>query len=50
MYGSDWPVCVLAASYERVFDLANGFAIEWSPSERDAFFGTTAAEFYGLSG
>ncbi|MCO5973913.1 amidohydrolase family protein [Actinoallomurus soli] len=46
MYGSDWPVCTLAASYGQVFDLAR----EAVPAgDRDAVFGGTARRVYGLS-
>ena len=45
MYGSDWPVCTLAASYEQVLALA-GDAM--SPGDRAAVFGGTARSVYGL--
>lgn len=48
MFGSDWPVCLLAGSYGQVKRLADGFLSERSPAERDAFFGGNAARFYGL--
>jgi L-fuconolactonase len=46
MYGSDWPVCTLAASYVQVLTLAR----EAVPTgDRDAVFGGTARRVYGLS-
>lgn len=48
MYGSDWPVCTLAGSYERVFALAERFAARLSTAERAAFYGGNAARFYGV--
>jgi L-fuconolactonase len=45
MYGSDWPVCTLAASYEQVLDLAREAV---PPGDRDAVFGGTARRAYGL--
>jgi L-fuconolactonase len=48
MFGSDWPVCELAASYQQVreaLDLALG---PISDSERAAIFGGTAQRFYQL--
>ncbi len=48
MYGSDWPVCTLAASYEEVWDLAGELVAGLSEAERDAVLGGTAARFYGL--
>jgi L-fuconolactonase len=50
MWGSDWPVCLLAASYERVVESASQLTASLSPVERDAFFGGTAVEWYGLAG
>lgn len=49
MFGSDWPVCLLAGSYDRVTELVEGFAAELTEAERAALFGGNAARFYGLS-
>lgn len=49
MYGSDWPVCELAASYEDVFGALHDALGPVSESERAAIFGGTASRFYGLS-
>ncbi len=49
LYGSDWPVCLLASEYAQVFDLARSHAATLSESEQAAFFGENAAGFYGLS-
>jgi L-fucono-1,5-lactonase len=46
MYGSDWPVCTLAASHEQVRTLAEEAL---SPGDREAVFGGTARRTYGLS-
>lgn len=48
MYGSDWPVCELAASYELVFRSIQEAIGEISSSEKSAIFGKTAASFYGI--
>jgi L-fucono-1,5-lactonase len=48
MYGSDWPVCTLAASYEQVWELANTLVADLGPAERDAILGGTAARVYGI--
>jgi L-fuconolactonase len=48
MYGSDWPVCTLAASYEQVWDLAGTLIRELSAAERAAVLGQTAARVYGI--
>ncbi len=49
MFGSDWPVCLLAASYEEVKDIADGYFSAFTCSERAAFFGVTAIRFYHLT-
>ncbi|MBV8607856.1 MAG: amidohydrolase family protein, partial [Singulisphaera sp.] len=49
MFGSDWPVCELAGSYERVFHALVETLGPLGESERDAIFGGTAARFYRLS-
>lgn len=48
MFGSDWPVCLLAASYARVVELIDGYAAHLSVRERDDLFGGTAVRCYGL--
>ncbi len=47
--GSDWPVCLLAGSYQRVFGLADDYARRLTRQARDKFFGGNAARFYRLS-
>jgi L-fuconolactonase len=49
MYGSDWPVCELAGSYEQVFAAIEECLASLSDSERDAILGGTAARVYGLA-
>lgn len=48
LFGSDWPVCTLAASYAEVVDLAEQALLDLTPSEREAVFGGNAARLYGL--
>ncbi|WP_371651597.1 MULTISPECIES: amidohydrolase [unclassified Streptomyces] len=50
MYGSDWPVCLLAASYGEVLDAARALAEDLGPDERAQVLGGTADRVYGLSG
>ena len=48
MFGSDWPVCLMAADYGRVID-ALKFAIkELNPDEKNAVLGGNATRVYGL--
>jgi L-fuconolactonase len=49
MYGSDWPVCLLAAKrYGKVLDAAREALGEISDDDARAVFGTNAQAFYGL--
>ncbi len=48
MFGSDWPVCLLAAGYGEVLDLAHELTAGLSPAEREAVFAGTAARTYQL--
>ncbi|HEY2042444.1 MAG TPA: amidohydrolase family protein [Jatrophihabitans sp.] len=48
MFGSDWPVCLLAGSYQQVLDTAEILVAGLSQSERAAVFGGTAARWYRL--
>jgi L-fucono-1,5-lactonase len=49
MFGSDWPVCRLAASYEQVVDTAQQLTAALTPAERSRVFHDTAVSTYGLS-
>jgi L-fuconolactonase len=48
MFGSDWPVCLLAASYSRVVDSVVSLVAELSVHERDAILAGTAEAVYGI--
>lgn len=49
MFGSDWPVCLLAASYGQVIDvLRAALGKELIPQLEAAVFGENAARFYRL--
>lgn len=48
MFGSDWPVCTLAASYEDVLRLATESIAHLPESAQAAIMGGNAAAFYGL--
>jgi predicted TIM-barrel fold metal-dependent hydrolase len=50
MFGSDWPVCELAASYGQVRQALVDALGPISETERSAIFGGSAALFYGLPG
>ena len=48
MYGSDWPVCLLAGEYERFWQVIEEFTDSLSASEKARIMGETAAEFYRI--
>ena len=48
MFGSDWPVCLLAARYERWFRLVEGYVAHLSGAEQERFWSGTAIEAYRL--
>lgn len=47
LWGSDWPVLTLAASYDDWFAMANRLATGLSSDARDALFGANAKRVYG---
>ena len=49
LFGSDWPVCLLAAEYAEVLAASQQLTAALSPAERDAVFAGTARKIYGLA-
>jgi L-fuconolactonase len=48
MFGSDWPVCTLTASYAEVAAAARMLTSALSQAEQAAVFGGTARRVYGV--
>ena len=48
-FGSDWPVCLLAASYEDSIQIVQDKLSDFTREELAAFWGGTASKFYKLS-
>lgn len=48
MFGSDWPVCLLASSYSLVFEAALEAMGPMTQDERSSFLGGNARRFYRL--
>jgi L-fuconolactonase len=46
MYGSDWPVCLFAGSYEQAFRLVDDYARGLTDAERAGLFGGNCQKFY----
>jgi L-fuconolactonase len=48
LFGSDWPVCLLAASYGEVLGIVKVFIAELSSDQQAAIMGNNARYFYQL--
>ncbi|MBC7686560.1 MAG: amidohydrolase family protein [Aquabacterium sp.] len=48
MFGSDWPVCLVAAAYEKMLAITTDYFAAFTDSEKTKFFGFNAVEFYNL--
>ena len=48
MFGSDWPVCLVAASYDEVVGIVEDYFSSFSEDEKEKFFALNAIEFYNL--
>ena len=48
MYGSDWPVCLVAAEYGQVARIVRDYFSSFSSSEQDDILGGNATRFYNL--
>ena len=48
MFGSDWPVCVVAVEYGRWAELVRGWVSELPAADQERVLGGTAVEAYGL--
>ena len=48
LFGSDWPVCLVAASYENMLAIVKDYFSSFSKEEQEQFFGINAIRFYNL--
>lgn len=49
MFGSDWPVCLVAATYSQVKQLIEDYTRRFAAAARAKVFGENALRFYGLT-
>ncbi len=49
LYGSDWPVCLVAAEYARVIGTVRNYFSAFSITEQELFFRHNALDFYNLT-
>ena len=48
MYGSDWPVCLLAAKYDEQLSIVEAYLSKFSEEDKSKIMGDNAAKFYNL--
>jgi L-fuconolactonase len=48
MYGSDWPVCLVASTYDDMLGIVKRYFTSFSVHEQQLFFGGNATRFYNL--
>ena len=48
LYGSDWPVCLLAANYEQQLFIIQSYLANASAREKEQVLGENAVNFYNL--
>jgi L-fuconolactonase len=48
LFGSDWPVCLVAASYQEMLGIVENYFSSFSKEEQEKFFGLNAIQFYRL--
>ena len=48
LYGSDWPVCLLAAQYEQQLNLVQDYVNGFSEQDQAKVMGINALKFYNL--
>ena len=48
LFGSDWPVCLVAGNYTKTKELVTNFIAKLSPDEQAGIMGKNAIKFYNL--
>jgi L-fuconolactonase len=48
MFGSDWPVCLLSAQYQKVLCILKKYLVQYRTNVQDRVMGLNAKEFYKL--
>lgn len=48
VFGSDWPVCLVAAEYDQMKSIVEDYIRPWGEEVRQKFFGANATKFYKL--
>lgn len=48
MFGSDWPVCLLAADYDQVYKIISDYIAQFRKEDQEKIMGINAIKFYDL--
>jgi L-fucono-1,5-lactonase len=48
MFGSDWPVCLVAAEYQQVIHIVEDYISHFSEDEKKRIMGLNAVHFYNI--
>jgi L-fuconolactonase len=48
MYGSDWPVCLVASDYGKQLSIVEQYVEKYAPTEGGKIFGENAVAFYNI--
>jgi L-fuconolactonase len=48
MYGSDWPVCLVASEYNRMLSIVENYISKYSEADKAKVMGENAMSFYSL--
>ncbi|MDO6492717.1 MAG: amidohydrolase family protein [Cellulophaga sp.] len=48
LFGSDWPVCLVAGNYKKVKELVTDFISQLSAEDQEKILGLNAVKFYNL--
>ena len=48
MFGSDWPVCLVAGSYKKMMSLVQQYVDSFSADNKAAFWGENGSRFYDI--
>ncbi len=48
LFGSDWPVCLVAAPYKEMLEIVTDYFSSFTDNEKEKFFGMNAVQFYNL--
>ncbi|MGN7202855.1 amidohydrolase family protein [Pedobacter sp. SAFR-022] len=49
LYGSDWPVCRLAATFGEVMEILENYTANFTAAERELFWAKNAIRFYNIN-